>query len=230
MADGDAEGMRREVLRGVLRALVCGECGSVPHEAPKGARWPTETCPQCKGSGWRHETPQEAYECLQTHGLIPPDDDRRGFVSTGTVTNGATCDVPDHIPELLAWASLGTATILHAEELAWETVRRLKEWDAPQSGRIVWSVGKWRLDVDTRGRGPSGDPWPTPTGWPTGRIYPDSKGSWLTSPNEWWEKQVSSWDRESPCPYAPMVMLKETGAWMEAITADAITLVVPPIG
>lgn len=93
---------------------------------------------------WITRDPIEAFETLISRGVLPDSwagDERRAFVCTATMANGAITPHPTHIPELVAWASLGPAAILRAEELARETVRRLRPWDAPQPERVVWRVG-----------------------------------------------------------------------------------------
>jgi hypothetical protein len=104
--------------------------------------------------------PATAYEALISRGVLPDEwagDVRRAFACAtcggmghGPGWNGPhACGVcgargtrshPPTIPILVAWASLGPAAILRAEELARETVRRLRPWDAPQPERVVWRV------------------------------------------------------------------------------------------
>lgn len=116
--------------------------------------------------------PREALEILQTRGIAPEDDERRFFrcacdgkpivtparggqaipycVRCGYYDEPSAPQRPEYavpnpqtIPDLVAWASLGTAAILRAEELARDLQRR--RW--VQNERVVWRVRR-RLPGD----------------------------------------------------------------------------------
>lgn len=148
--DADA-GLRRDALADVLAALACEDClGMTPF-----TRRNSPPCPTCDSNAWTVADPREAMELLHVRGLAPGDDERRGWLlrECSGEEPGPTCtcggverskDTPGTIPDIVAWASLGPAAILRAEELARETVARLRPWGCPQTERVVWRVGERR--------------------------------------------------------------------------------------
>ena len=169
---------------------------------------------------WITRDPIEAFETLISRGVLPDSwagDERRAFVCTATMANGAITPHPTHIPELVAWASLGPAAILRAEELARETVRRLRPWDAPQPERVVWRVGgrrkaDSRLDVVDRFH----------------VIHTDGSVSTLHDADAY--QPIAEQEREIMEATGTVRDLWRMGLALDSITADAVTIVVPPIG
>lgn len=225
---GDATGLRRPALADVLAALVPYK----PLESSREQWWRGAKhiafeqregllCVTPYGTGpWFPVVPsdtREALELLHVRGLAPEDDERRAFrevlqnQAKGALFETLNLDRPwpADIPDLVAYASLSVPTILRAEELARETVARLRPWGCPQTERVVWRVGKRTEDRNQRA-------WKGAerhllcTGFVDKRIGP-----------------VSMWpDGECKPAHAPW----EMGLQLDSITADAITLVVPPIG
>jgi len=114
---------------------------------------------------------------------------------------------PPTIPALVAWASLGPPAIVRAEELARATVAALRPWGAPQPDRVVWHVRRLTTQEDDG----VGCAWDDPghdgdyaleSGGqsPAGALVQQARDVW------------------------------ETGLVIANITADAVTIVVPPIG
>lgn len=166
--------------------------------------------------------PAEAFETLIARGVLPQsfaDDPQRAFVHTDRPDDGwgdtrdALTPHPPTIPDLVAWASLGAAAILRAEELARETVRRLRPWGAPQTERVVWCV-RTLSNMEDEGQGTVwhyGEGRDVLTGGitPHGDLFPSVEAIW-----------------ESGLALAPAAR----GLDLPAITAEAVTLVVPPVG
>lgn len=158
--------------------------------------------------------PSEAFEILTARGVLPDEwagDVRRAFIArykielgfcdspnTTSTTTAVLTPHPATIPALVAWASLGAAAILRAEELARETVLRLRPWGAPQTERVVWRVG---------GRDEHKLVWSS-----------DGGGH-----------EVCSCGRGDP-QSSPAAEIYATGLALDGITADAVTIVVPPVG
>lgn len=114
---------------------------------------------------------------------------------------------PPTIPALVAWASLGPAAILRAEELARETVRRLRPWGAPQTERVVWHVRQLSTsEEDGAGCAWSDDAHDGDHALESGGQSP--AGDFVEQAHDVWEM----------------------GLVIASITADAVTIVVPPIG
>lgn len=179
--------------------------------------------------------PAEAFETLIARGVLPDafaGDERRAFWCVHCFGRGTFfdeyaggsvswpceyCAPPDHdagsglcaspptIPALVAWASLGPAAILRAEELAREAVRRLRQWGAPQVERVVWRVGA-RPIVDH-------------AAWRSSRAALSHSGV-----------LIGHADHGHSGPIDAACALWDEGLALDAITADAVPIVVPPIG
>lgn len=158
--------------------------------------------------------PAEAYEALIARDVLPDEwarDDRRSFVHTNRPDDGwgDTHDVltphPPTISSLVAWASLGPAAILRAEELARETVERLRSWGAPQPERVVWRVGP-RPTVDH-------------AAWRGSRAALSHRGV-----------LIGHADHGHSGPIDAACALWDEGLALDGITDGAVTIVVPPVG
>lgn len=169
---------------------------------------------------WSVTDPREAMELLQVRGLAPGDDERRGWLvrECSGEEPGPTCtcggverskDTPGTIPDLIAYASLGPAAILRAEELARETVARLRPWGCPQPERVVWLVGVLPSTSEPH------------------RIWTAGDNRALLSQQGRERVVLFTVEGDNEVPQASDV--QRLGLALDSITADAITLVVPPI-
>lgn len=106
------------------------------------------------------------------------------------------------IPDLVAVTSLGWDAVHRAEEYALEAPARLREYGCPQPERVVWRVGE------------RGKHWHKVRG--CGNAMVTLEG-------------VAYNERSKPkC--APVAALWEMGLALDTITADAVRIVVPPVG
>jgi hypothetical protein len=164
--------------------------------------------------------PAEAQECLVARGLLPEGwcgDVRRGWwcatcggtgwrLGVGYHRGCYDCrqrsDRPSNIPDLVAVTSLGWDAVHRAEEYALEAPARLREYGCPQPERVVWRVGE------------RGKHWHKVRG--CGNAMVTLEG-------------VAYNERSKPkC--APVAALWEMGLALDTITADAVRIVVPPVG
>lgn len=165
--------------------------------------------------------PAEAFEALIARGVLPDACDVRRAWACDECNVTAGCariqgssfrhPHPSTIPALVAWASLGTAAILRAEELARATVAALRPWGAPQPERVVWRVGSWMSggthagDVVWSRNSQRGVP---PVEVTRGGISNNFRLGIVRSAADLWRM----------------------GLALDSVTADAVTVVVPPIG
>jgi hypothetical protein len=155
--------------------------------------------------------PAEAQECLVARGLLPEGwcgDVRRGWHDRQARDDGwgdwrdVVLPAPRTIPDLVAVASLGVPALLRAETLAREAPARLREYGCPQPERVVWRVGE------------RGKHWHKVRGCGNAMVTPEG---------------VVYNERSKP-PCAPVAALWEMGLALDTITADAVRIVVPPVG
>lgn len=220
--DGDTKGLQRPGLADVLAALTGDERDWWDYQLflartvtlqSGGVYTDSEGLRNLRRDGavpWITKDTREALELLQTRGLAPEDDVRRRFIAGPEWRTGAAPDsplamfgVPFTIPDLVAYASLGPAAILRAEELARETVARLRPWGCPQTERVVWRVGEREPREEIA--------WESEHG-----TYAVSRDGLGLSPQ--YPTEQSAHD------------LWLAGLCVDSITADAVTLVVPPVG
>ena len=178
---------------------------------------------------WENIGPADAQETLVARGLLPDGwcgDVRRRWCcatcgGTGSVRKSETlwflCDwcifgVTDHaatIPDLVAVASLGWDAIQRAEELAREACAALREYGCPQPERVVWRVGErdgLRRVWSERRRG----------------VWCDLRASGGVSVDDGALRRGFYNDR--------VAELWDSGLALDATTADAVRIVVPPVG
>lgn len=89
----------------------------------------------------------EAWEILDARGLLPPEGRRSFFTKDPRAT--LTQVRPATVPDLIAWASLGTEAILTAEALCGEACNELASWDIPPCEFVVWRTTDAPLFVGT---------------------------------------------------------------------------------
>ena len=201
-----------------------------------GAVWWSRDADIVGSCPWLHADPAEAQEALSQHGMLPDGwcgDVHRGWAqhrpecpwcgvgchpldpSKGVCVCDAACDLcnkpsrevgvnPCTIPDLVALASLGWPAIQRAEELAREACHTLREYGCQQPTRVVWRVGYRMLpgDFAWRLRGPYGVQRDGAASFPGGGVGP------VRAVAELWRM----------------------GLALDAITADAVRIVVPPVG
>lgn len=211
--------VERPALLDVLSVLTA----TAPEHLTTRVRWPgeylegvaccRETCDKsCWGGDgtylWQIKDPREALEALTTAGVLPESwaqDERRWFDGGHTeLERGVPWPHPRTLPELVAWASLGRDAIMRAEALARETMARLKEWDAPQPDRVVWRVGECKQASRAV-------------------LMVKSSGLILTAAG-------FALPFATQAPIQCVADMRTMGLSLDSITADAITLTVPPIG
>lgn len=201
-------------------------------------------CEACDGKGGVHiKSHTEFHDDWDWCGTCAAEDPN----VTGSYVADGTTGAPATLPDLVAWASLGAATILAAEQLARETAARLRPWGVrppvetattPDGGevereapwRIVWKVGAIREAFDVGG-------WPSShrvNGVTATHAWADAARAarLMRDPFEWWTAHVESWptDDPRPCPHEPALALLRMGLALDAITDDALVVVVPPLG
>ena len=166
--------------------------------------------------------PAEAQERLVSRGLLPEGwcgDGRRGWASNYAMPAGSPFDNlpmlgpnPCTIPELVAVASLGWPAIQRAEELARAACAALREYGCPTPERVVWRVAPkfhrydtvWSRDVRKA---------ETMVLVRDGRFdVPDGFGRIV--------RHI----------ILPAEVLWLDGLALDAITADAVRIVAPPVG
>ena len=247
--DGDTKGLQRPGLAGVIEALTNTSPGHYMlwsgmgawSISGKGSRYDKDVPGRlgvAVSNPWTVTDPRDAMELLQTRGLAPEDDVRRGFwcsrcAGSGVVTVGpfdaperGNCSVedadvtgglrrvghlpePDTIPELVAYTSLSVPAILRAEELARETVARLRPWGCPQPERVVWRAGD---------RGPCDHAMWRGAGY-NGNVAISRRGVLFVHADD---------GMSGPVP--PACDLWDMGLALDSITADAVTICVAPVG
>lgn len=157
--------------------------------------------------------PAEAQERLVARGLLPEgwcDVARRGWHERQACDDGwgvwrdAVLPAPRTTPDLVAVASLGWDAVHRAEEYALEAPARLREYRCPQPQRVAWRVGERGTPgavVFTRGLTMLAR---------SGRIFINGRldGRAASSAEALWQM----------------------GLALDAITADAVRIVVPPVG
>lgn len=195
----------RPALPEVLAALTVGE----PSDPP------------LKGWGsWTITTPAEAAELLVTRGVLPEGwhgDTRRGWPGCVAADDGwgdwrdVVLPTPLTTLELVAVASLGWPAIQRAEELAREACHALAQYGCPTPDRVVWRVGS---------RSPANDVlWRSDT---SNRAVVSVRGAVLVG------------GRLDVRPDRRVVAAAEalwtSGLALDAITDDAVRIVVPPVG
>lgn len=228
-----AEAFERLTTDGVLPLAWAGDTSR--------AFW----CPLCKGK-------RVAYSALRV-GPKPGDT----VLASPDPVPCFCCDEVPSIADLVAWSSLGVETIQRAEHLARETASRLRPWgvrppvvrvtgdngrvierEVPR--RVVWRVGPRRTVTSAIGTTFEAE---TPDGWPSvvnsardsGTTwmwyYDNARRSGIRDVRAWWIAHAASWPADAPpCPYAPVVELLGMGLALDAITNDALVVVVQPLG
>ena len=174
---------------------------------------------------WTATDPTDAAELLVTRGVLPEGwhgDTRRGWACPGCGGRGCGPGFtgpercveggPDYtIPDLVAVASLGWPAIQRAEELAREACLALREYGCPAPQRVVWRVGSFRRYDTVWSR----DVRKTETMVLVrdGRFdVPDGFGRIM--------RHI----------ILPAEALWTSGLALDAITPDAVVVVVPPVG
>ncbi len=191
---------------------------------------------------WTTTDPTEAAELLVTREVLPAGwhgDTRRGWACPGCGGRGEVtaqtagglveygcprCSVdpdahgtgliahPRTIPDLVAVASLGWPAIQRAEELAPAACHALREYGCPTPDRVVWRVGD---------RGPAHrEVYARDVGYPGG-IMLCANGSCIAEAPA---GNVCSIDARAARELWTM------GLALDAITPDAVVVVVPPVG
>ena len=220
----------RPALASVLAALTQYDPDRWPDDsfsrvvaAFAGAGW-TEKTIDASGWGagplsahWTTTNPAEAAELLATRDVLPAgwcDVERRGwrwtsFVAAARSDCEVTSPTPRTIPDLVAVASLEWPAIQRAEELARAACHALREYGCPTPERVVWRVGS---------RSPS-----DAVLWRArGLVVVSVRGVVLVG------------GRLDVRPDRRVVVAAEalwtSGLALDRITADAVVVVVPPVG
>ena len=177
---------------------------------------------------WTITDPAEAQETLVARGLLPEgwcDVARRGWhdrrlrsIEAGRLQGyDAACPSPRTIPDLVAVTSLGWLAIQRAEELAREACHTLREYGCPQPDRVVWRVGH-----------------PQPAKEVLVVLCPWEKNNetstWVGVDGVLHDTRWYCGAPKSKLTIGPASSLWDSGLALDAITADAVRIVVPPVG
>jgi hypothetical protein len=190
-------------------------------------------------AAWTVADVGEALERLINADLLPPawvDDTSRRFHCAG-----APLPRPATLPALVAWASLGPAQVMQAEELARDAVRRLAPWGVvARERRAVWAMGlppvrdpeeaAWRRDGLPQAwpRAANEAPHVAAGAWTNRRDAATRAGA--SEELAGWIAHVETWPAGAPpCPHAPLLALLRAGLALDRITDEDLVLVVPPL-
>lgn len=168
---------------------------------------------------WTVTDPAEAQERLVSRGLLPDGwcgDVRRGWASNYAMPAGSPFDNlpmlgpnPCTIPDLVAVASLGWPAIQRAEELAMAACAALRDGGYVCPQRVVWRVAT--VNHVTVALVPYGISMHAVSVCSCGDVTRGDGGTVVGRV----EALVALWD---------------SGLALDAITADAVRIVVPPVG
>ena len=163
-------------------------------------------CAACKGAGIVREYNFENVDCACAH--FVEDEWVRGFTAG-----------PRTIADLVVVASLGVPALLRAETLARDAYAALREYGCPQPERVVWRVGERRETKDRV----------LAHAWVSGSAEQilSCEGRWYAgSTRDGIVIRKRSWAGDVGAACA----LWKMGLALDAITADAVRIVVPPVG